>query len=148
MRTPIDQFIAARLEHHHLQPAPPADRATLFRRLSFDLRGLPPTLEELQAFEKDESPVAYENAVEAMLASDHFGEKLAQDWLDLARYGDTNGYHADSHRDMWLYRDWVIHAFNTDLPFDRFVSEQIAGDLLSEDDIDLIRTWQTADMPE
>ena len=132
IRNEIDRFVKARLEQHDIFHAPPADRVTLFRRLSLDLRGLPPTLEEVEAFEGDDSADAYEAAVDAMLASDHFGERLAQDWLDLARYGDTNGYHADSHRDMWLYRDWVIHAFNTNMPFDRFLIEQIAGDLLPE----------------
>ena len=132
VRNAIDRFVKARLEEHDIQHAPLADRATLFRRLSLDLCGLPPRIEQLDGFLADNSPRAYEAAVDQLLSSPHFGEKLAQDWLDLARYGDTNGYHADSHRDMWLFRDWVIHAFNTNMPFDRFVIEQIAGDLLPE----------------
>lgn len=132
IRNEIDRFVQARLEQHEISHAPPAKRRALLRRLSLDLCGLPPTVEQLDRFLADNSPRAYESAVERLLSSPHFGEKLAQDWLDLARYGDTNGYHNDSHRDMWLFRDWVIHAFNTNMPFDRFVIEQIAGDLLPE----------------
>ncbi|MDC0935848.1 PSD1 and planctomycete cytochrome C domain-containing protein, partial [Pirellulales bacterium] len=132
IRTEIDRFIKVRLEQHDISQAPPADRATLLRRLSLDLCGLPPTIEQLDRLLADNSPRAYESAVDEFLRSPHFGEKLAQDWLDLARFGDTNGYHADSHRDMWLFRDWVINAFNTNMPFDQFVIEQIAGDLLPE----------------
>ena len=126
----IDKFVLARLEAEKIEPSPAADRVTLIRRLSFDLRGLPPAVSEVDEFLADKSPQAYERLVDKLLKSPHFGEKLAQDWLDLARYGDSNGYHNDSHRDMWLYRDWVIHAFITNMPYDRFVIEQIAGDLL------------------
>ena len=129
-RNSIDAFIGMRLMQAEMKPTPEADRVTLIRRLSFDLRGLPPTIEEVDTFRKDASTTAYEDLVRRFLKSEHFGEKLAIDWLDLARYGDTNGYHADSHRDVWLYRDWVIHALNSNMPFDQFVREQIAGDLL------------------
>ena len=129
-RNEVDAFVARRLSRSGLAPSAPADRVTLIRRLSFDLRGLPPTIAEVDAFLSDASREAYESLVRRFLNSDHFGEKLAIDWLDLARFGDTNGYHNDSHRDVWLYRDWVIHAFNANMGFDQFVREQIAGDLL------------------
>jgi mono/diheme cytochrome c family protein len=129
-RNEIDGFVLSQLEQKRLSPAPGADRATLARRVSFDLRGLPPTLEEVDEFLADQNEGAYERMVDRMLKSPHFGEKLAMDWLDLARYGDTNGFHADSDRSMWLYRDWVIYALNTNMPFDQFVREQIAGDLM------------------
>ena len=129
-RNEVDAFVARRLWRAELRPSEPADRVTLIRRLSFDLRGLPPTIAEVDAFLNDASSDAYESLVRRFLNSDHFGEKLAIDWLDLARFGDTNGYHNDSHRDVWLYRDWVIHAFNANMGFDQFVREQIAGDLL------------------
>ena len=128
----VDYFVGAKLEAYRIEPSSPADRTTLIRRLSFDLQGLPPTIDEVDRFLSDKSPAAYEALADRFLASVHFGEKLAQDWLDLARYGDTNGYHNDSHRDMWLYRDWVIHAFNINMPFDQFVIEQLAGDLLPD----------------
>ena len=131
-KNPVDAFIGKRLKQAGLSPSEPANRVTLIRRLSFDLRGLPPTIEEVDAFEADPTPDAYEQLVRRFMESEHFGEKLATDWLDLARYGDTNGYHADSHRDVWLYRDWVIHAFNSNMPFDQFVEEQIAGDLMPD----------------
>jgi hypothetical protein len=127
---PIDYFILARLEQEGLKPSPGADRRTLIRRLSFDLTGLPPTPEAVDAFVKDTSPKAYERAVERLLSSPHYGERMALYWLDVVRYADTGGYHSDNHRDLWPYRDWVIGAFNKDLPFDRFVTEQLAGDLL------------------
>ncbi len=128
----IDRFVLARLEREGLAPSPEADRATLIRRLSLDLTGLPPTLEEVDAFLADESPDAYERVVERLFASPHYGEKQARLWLDLARYADTHGYEKDETRTMWRYRDWVIDAFNADMPFDRFTREQIAGDLLPE----------------
>jgi hypothetical protein len=131
-RNPIDAFIGKRLQQVGLTPSEPANRTSLIRRLSFDLRGLPPTIAEVDAFAADQSPDAYEKLVRRFLASEHFGEKLAIDWLDLARYGDTNGYHLDSHREVWLYRDWVIDAFNTNMPFNQFVEEQIAGDLMPD----------------
>jgi len=129
-RNEIDKFLLKRLEDEALDPSPEADKVTLIRRLSFDLTGLPPTIEEVDRFLVDERPRAYESLVDRLLASQHYGERMAQDWLDLARYGDTNGYENDSDRQMWLYRDWIINALNTNLPFDQFTIEQIAGDLL------------------
>ncbi len=127
---PIDRFVLARLEREGLKPSPEADRATLLRRLSFDLTGLPPTTAELDAFLADKSPGAYEKQVDRLLASPQYGERMAMQWLDLARYADTHGYHIDSQRDMWKWRDWVIDAFNRNMPFNRFGIEQLAGDLL------------------
>jgi hypothetical protein len=124
--TPIDAFVRDHLAKKQMQPAPPADAATLCRRLYLDLVGLPPSPEDLAAFERD----GYEKTVEKLLASPRYGEKWARHWLDLARYADSNGYEKDLPRDMWAWRDWVINAFNRDLPFDQFVIEQIAGDLL------------------
>jgi hypothetical protein len=132
VRTPIDRFILARLEREGLRPSPEADKATLLRRLSYDLTGLPPTPAEVDAFLADKSPDAYEKRVDALLASPHYGERMAMPWLDAARYADTHGYHIDSLRGMWHWRDWVINAFNRNLPFDQFVIEQIAGDLLPD----------------
>jgi hypothetical protein len=129
-RNPIDFFILAQLEKAGLTPCPEADRATLIRRLSFDLIGLPPTLPEVDAFLNDNEPDAYEKVVDRLLASPQYGERMAVHWLDLARYADTNGYRLDNHRDMWHYRDWVINAFNRNMPFDQFTIEQLAGDLL------------------
>lgn len=131
-RNPIDNFILARLEKEKLKPAPEADRATLIRRLSLDLTGLPPTIAEADAFLADKSKDAYEKLVDRLLASPHYGEKWARQWLDLARYADTHGYEKDPRRSMWPYRDWVINAFNRDLPFDEFTIEQIAGDMLPD----------------
>ncbi|MEE2640020.1 MAG: DUF1553 domain-containing protein [Planctomycetota bacterium] len=131
-RNEVDAFVGKRLKLAQLKPSEPADRVTLIRRLSFDLRGLPPTLAEVDSFVQDAAPDAYEKLVRRFLESVHFGEKLAIDWLDLARFGDTNGYHNDSHRNVWLYRDWVIHAFNSNMRFDQFVREQVAGDLLPD----------------
>jgi hypothetical protein len=130
VRNPIDQFVLARLEREKLSPAPEALRATLLRRVTLDLIGLPPTAEELDEFLSDTSPDAYEKAVDRLLASPHFGERWARPWLDLARYADTNGYEKDNRRSIWKYRDWVIEAFNRDQPFDQFTIEQIAGDML------------------
>jgi hypothetical protein len=126
----IDAFILRRLEDEGLKPSPPADRVTLIRRLSFDLRGLPPSLAEVDAFLADKSANAYEKLVDRFLASPHYGEKMAVLWLDLARFGDTSGYHMDSTRQMYLWREWVINAFNQNMPFDQFTIEQLAGDLL------------------
>ncbi len=130
VRNPIDHFILARLEREGLKPQPEADRATLLRRVSYDLTGLPPTPEELDAFLFDRSPDAYDKQVDRLLGSPHYGERMAMQWMDLARYADTHGYHIDSHREMWPWRDWVIKAFNNNMPFDRFTVEQLAGDLL------------------
>ena len=129
-RTPIDRLVLARLEREGLKPSPEADRATLLRRLSFDLTGLPPTSAELDAFLADKSADAYEKQVDRLLALPQYGERMAMQWLDLARYADTHGYHIDSQRDMWKWRDWVIDAFNRNMPFDRFGIEQVAGDLI------------------
>jgi len=129
-RNAIDQFVLARLEKEGLRPAAEASRETLIRRLSLDLTGLPPTPAEVDAFAADKTPQAYEKVVDRLLASRHYGERMAMQWLDLARYADTHGYHIDSHRDMWPWRDWVIGAFNNNLPFDKFTLWQIAGDLL------------------
>ena len=130
VRNPIDRFILARLEREGLEPSPAADRVTLIRRLTLDLTGLPPTPAEVDAFLADRRPGAYEKVVERLLSSRHYGERMALEWLDASRYADTHGYHIDSHRDMWLWRDWVIDAFNQNQPFDEFTIEQLAGDLL------------------
>ncbi|HEV3024562.1 MAG TPA: PSD1 and planctomycete cytochrome C domain-containing protein, partial [Pirellulales bacterium] len=129
VRNPIDAFVAARQEEHELAPAPEADRRTLIRRLSFDLTGLPPKPAEMAAFLADTNSDACEKLADKLLDSPHFGERMAQYWLDVVRYGDTGGYHSDNHRDIWLFRDYVIAAFNANKPFDRFVIEQLAGDL-------------------
>jgi len=126
----IDHFILARLQTEKLHPSADADKRTLLRRLNFDLIGLPPTPEEVKAFEADKSPQAYEKAVDRLLASPHYGERMAESWLDEVRYADTDGFHADNYRSVYPYRDYVIRAFNTNMPFDRFTWEQIAGDLL------------------
>lgn len=132
----IDHFILARLEEAGLDPAPEADRATLLRRLSLDLTGIPPTLSELNDFISDRSPRAWEKVVDRLLASPRYGERMAFEWLDAARYADTNGYQIDGERFMWRWRDWVIEAFNKDLPFDRFTIEQLAGDMLPNPTLD------------
>ena len=127
---PIDRFVLARLEQEALQPAPQADRTTLLRRVTLDLTGLPPTPAEVDAFLADTSTSAYEKQVDRLLASPRYGERMARPWLDAARYADTSGYQTDGARVMWRWRDWVIDAFNSNMPFDRFTIEQIAGDLL------------------
>ena len=129
---PIDNFVQARLVKERLQPSPPAEPAVLLRRLSLDLVGLPPSIEQVMAFERDPSDKNYEDTVDRLLKSKHFGEKWALHWLDLARYADSNGYQHDDLRTMWPYRDWVINALNRDLPFDEFTIEQLAGDLLPD----------------
>ncbi len=129
---PIDRFIRARLATAGLKPSQQAERLRLLRRLSLDLTGLPPTLDEANAFEANESPGAYEAAVDRLLRSDAFGEHWSTMWLDLARYADTKGYEKDRPRNIWRYRDWVIDALNRDLPYDEFTIEQLAGDLLPE----------------
>jgi len=130
VRTPVDAFVLAKLEAAGLSPQKEADRGILARRVALDLTGLPPTPEEADAFLKDPAPDAYEKYVDRLLASPHYGERWARRWLDLARYADTNGYEKDRPRSMWPYRDWVIRAYNDDLPFDRFTVEQLAGDML------------------
>ncbi len=129
-KQPIDFFVLARLEQEGLTPSPEADKARLIRRVTFDLTGLPPTLEETKAFLADSSPDAYEKVVDRLLASPAYGERMATDWLDVARYADTHGYQMDRPRAMWPWRDWVIKAFNENLPYDQFVTWQLAGDLL------------------
>src|SRR5262249_42111246 len=117
---------------HGLTPAPEADRTTLVRRLFFDLIGLPPTPQDVDAFLNDSEQGAYNRLVERLLASQHFGERMALYWLDLVRFADTGGYHSDNHRDVTLYRDYVITAFNANKRFDQFTIEQLAGDLLHQ----------------
>ncbi len=129
-RNPIDNFVLARLDQEGLKHSPEADKTTLLRRVTYDLTGLPPTVAELNAFLADKSPDAYEKRVDTLLQSPRYGERMAMQWLDLARYADTHGYHIDSHREMWHWRDWVIDAFNKNKPYDQFTVEQIAGDLL------------------
>lgn len=130
--TPIDAFVLARLEQDHHSFSPPADRERLLRRVTFDLTGLPPTIGEIDAFLADDSSNAFEKVVDRLLASRHYGERMAVAWLDAARYGDTSVFHADGPRDMWPWRDWVINAFNDNKPYDQFTVEQLAGDLLPD----------------
>ena len=133
---PIDRFVLARLKSVGFEPAPRADHRTLIRRLTFDLTGLPPTVDEVHDFLSDTSPDAYERVVDRLLCSPHYGEHVARYWLDTARYGDTHGLHVDNYREMWPYRDWVIKAFNSNLSYDQFLVEQLAGDLLPEASLD------------
>jgi mono/diheme cytochrome c family protein len=128
----IDRFVLARLEKEGLAPSPPADRYTLIKRVYLDLTGLPPTPEEADAFARDKSTGAYEKVVDGLLKSEHYGERWARKWLDIARYSDTNGYEKDRPRSMWPYRDWVINAINSGMPFDQFTIEQLAGDMLPD----------------
>jgi mono/diheme cytochrome c family protein len=137
-RKPIDNFVLAKLDAEKLKPSPEADKITLLRRLSLDLIGLPPTPEQVDAFLADKSPDAYTKQVERLLASPHYGEKWGRFWLDAARYADSDGFEKDKTRNVWFYRDWVVNAFNEDLPYDQFVTKQLAGDLLpnaTQDDI-------------
>jgi hypothetical protein len=129
-RNAIDHFILARLQKEKLQPSPEADRVTLLRRVTLDLTGLPPTIQEVDDFVSDRSPDAYQRVVNRLLDSPHYGELWGRHWLDAARYADTNGYEKDRGRSIWPYRDWVIQALNRDMPFDQFTIEQLAGDLL------------------
>ena len=131
-RNAIDRFILARLDKEKIAPSPEADRATLLRRVSLDLTGLPPTPAESAAFLADRAPDAYERVVDRLLASPHYGERWGRHWLDVARYADSNGYTIDAPRPIWKYRDWVIDALNRDMPFDQFTIEQLAGDLLPD----------------
>jgi hypothetical protein len=134
VRNPIDAFILVRLEKEGLHPSPEADRVTLIRRVTFDLTGLPPTQQEIDAFVLDRAENAYEKVVDRLLASPHYGEQWATYWLDVVRYAESNGYESDAERpNAWRYRDWVVRALNDDLPYDRFVVEQLAGDLLARD---------------
>jgi hypothetical protein len=136
IRNPIDAFVLRKLKEHKLQPSPRSPKATLLRRLSLDLTGLPPRVQDVLAFEADASLQAYEHAVDRLLASPRFGEHWARQWLDLARYADSNGFQADQLRDSWAFRDWVIKALNADMPFDQFSVEQLAGDLLPDASLD------------
>jgi cytochrome c553 len=129
-RTPIDNFVLAKLESKGIKPSPEADKETLARRVHMDLLGLPPTPEEIDAYMADTSDKAYENMVDRALASPHYGERMAIDWLDLARYGDSNAMHHEMLRTSWPWRDWVINAFSKNMPYDQFLTEQLAGDLL------------------
>ncbi len=132
LRGPIDSLIQEVLSKHNRKPSEIADRTTLIRRLSLDLRGLPPSIDEVESFLSDDSPNAYEKLVDAFLASPSFGERMAWDWLDAARYADTNGYQGDNERTMWPWRDWVVRAMNASMPLDDFTVWQLAGDLLPE----------------
>ena len=129
-RSPIDHFVLKRLREEELAPSSEADRSTLIRRVSLDLIGLPPTPAEVNAFLNDQSDDAFEKVVDRLLKSERYGEHMARFWLDAARYADTNGYQYDLEREQWVWRDWVINAFNSNMPFDQFTVEQIAGDLL------------------
>ncbi|MGH9839921.1 MAG: DUF1553 domain-containing protein [Blastocatellia bacterium] len=130
VRNPIDAFVLATLDKEGLKPSPEADRTTLIRRVYFDLTGLPPAPADVDAFLADKSPDAYEKVVDRLLSSPRYGERMAMLWLDFARYADSHGYHIDSHRDMWPWRDWLIRAFNDNKRFDQFTIEMLAGDLL------------------
>lgn len=132
VRTPMDAFILRRLEQEGLSPSPPADKVTLLRRLYLDLIGLPPTIEQVDAFLQDQQPDAYARVVEQLLDSPHYGERWGRHWLDAARYADSDGYEKDKPRTVWAYRDWVVNAINRDMPYDQFIIEQIAGDLLPD----------------
>ncbi|MEZ6096706.1 MAG: PSD1 and planctomycete cytochrome C domain-containing protein [Pirellulaceae bacterium] len=129
---PIDQFVHEKMRGNGLQPSPVADRATLIRRVTLDLTGLPPTPDELKAFLADNSPEAYERLVDRLLGSTAYGEHMTRFWLDAARYGDTHGLHLDNYREIWPYRDWVIHSFNHNMPWNEFTIKNLAGDLLPE----------------
>lgn len=136
VRNEIDRFTLARLEKEAIAPSPEADRATLIRRVTLDLLGLPPSIEEVDAFLADQRRDAYEKLVQRLLESPHYGERWGRHWLDLARYADSNGYSIDAPREIWKYRDWVIDALNRDLPFDQFLIEQVAGDMLPDATVD------------
>jgi hypothetical protein len=136
VRDPLDAFVLARLDREKLEPEPEANRAAWLRRVSFDLTGLPPTPADLDQFLKDKGPDAYEKQVNRLLRSERYGERQAQEWLDLARYADSSGYQSDLPRSIWKWREWVINAFNANLPFDRFTIEQLAGDLLPQATLD------------
>jgi hypothetical protein len=136
VRNPIDHFILARLEKETIKPSAEANRATLIRRLCLDLTGLPPSPTEIEAFVNDRNADAYEKLVDRLLASPHYGERWGRHWLDVARYADSNGYSIDAPRSIWKYRDWVINALNADIPFDRFIIDQLAGDLVPDATLD------------
>ena len=130
---PVDRFVLARLDREGLKPSPPASKEDWLRRVTFDLTGLPPTpVADIDAFLADDSPQAHEKVVDRLLASPRFGERMAVDWLDVARYADSFGYQADGDTNAWPWRDWVVEAFNENLPFDQFITWQLAGDLLPD----------------
>src|SRR5712691_8622973 len=132
VRNPIDAFILARLKKENLRPSPEADRAVLIRRLYFDVIGLPPTPQEVARFAADKTPGAYAKLVDSLLNNPHYGERWGQHWLDVVRFAETDGFEYDTHRkDAWRYRDYVIRAFQNDKPYDRFLTEQLAGDEIS-----------------
>ncbi len=135
-RNPIDNFVLAQLEREGLVPAPETDRATLLRRVTLDLTGLPPSPADVASFLNDDAPDAYEKAVDGLLGSQRYGERMAVEWLDASRYADTNGYQTDGERSMWRWRDWVINAYNDNMPFDQFTIEQLAGDMLPNPTLD------------
>lgn len=136
---PIDSFVLAKLEAKGLHPSPAADRRTLVRRVTFDLTGLPPTPDEIQSFLNDQTANAYEKLIDRLLASPHYGEHWARHWLDVARFAETDGFEDDQQRfHAWTYRDFVIRSFNTDKPYDQFVREQIAGDVIKPRTADAI----------
>jgi hypothetical protein len=129
VKTPVDAFILSGLKKAGLRPAPQADRATLIRRVTYDLHGMPPTPEEVDAFVKDKSPKAWENLIDKLLASPRYGEQWGRHWLDVVRFAESDGYEYDMHRaDAYRYRDYVVKSFNDDKPYDEFVREQLAGD--------------------
>ena len=132
VQQPLDQFILKRLEAEHMKPSDPASKETLIRRVTFDLTGLPPTLEEIDQFMADDSPEAYEKLVDRLLASNAYGERMAADWMDVARYADSDGYLDDKHREFYPWRNWVIEAFNENMPYDQFITWQLAGDQIPE----------------
>ena len=140
-RGALDHFVLAKLESMGRRPLSSADARTLIRRLSLDLTGFPPSLDEVEAFDRSFSEVSLDVLVERLLASPHFGERMALPWMDAARYADTHGYQNDGEREMWPWRDWVIEAFNANLPFDQFTVEQLAGDLLPEPTLDQMANW-------
>ena len=136
IRNAIDRFTLAELERQGIEPSPEAELRSLVRRVCLDLTGLPPTPEEVEQVLADSSPDRYENYVDALLKRPEWGEHRGRYWLDYARYADTHGIHFDNFREMWSYREWVINAFNRNMPFDQFTIEQLAGDLLPNADID------------
>ncbi len=136
VRNPIDRFVLAKLEAEGLEPSPEAGRATLIKRLSIDLVGLPPLPEEVDAFVTDPDPLAYDKLVDRLLDSPNYGERMALGWLDAARYADSNGFQQDGDTWQWIWRDWVVRAMNQDLPFDQFTIWQLAGDLLPDATLD------------
>jgi len=141
-QSPIDRFILARLQTNNLGLSPRATRQQIIRRVSFDLIGLPPTIEEINAFLRDASAQAYPRLIDRMLASPHYGERWGRHWLDLARFAESDGFEHDAARPhSWRYRDYVVRSFNQDKPYDLFIREQIAGDLSPPDSISWDRTW-------